>query len=204
MARVALFIAGTTGVAAQPALTPGFQLLLAMLSCGALFTSIATVVVGTVQERGRRKDAAEQRVLQSTKELAEGETVREASYRDLAEQARKNAETAVAVIERSLGATQALADRLQHIVDSQNQTIQTLTAAAASQSDIVLALTRDRDAALQALEVARQKVADLEVELRDTRAKYDSASRELALLDDLLAATRKPVLDTTGPIPTAR
>lgn len=186
-----------------------FQVVLAALSGGALFTSLGSVVVALVQERGRRRDKSEQAVIDAAKNQTEGETVREANYRELAEQARKNAETAVAVIERSLTATQGLADRLQVIVDSQNQTISTLTSAQVAQSDIVRAITQDRDRTVEALKKANAKIEEQKVELEETRARLRTANSELSMLDDLLRSSKPatkslPVVDTTGPIPTAK
>lgn len=195
------------GVTPPP--SAGFQIILAGLSGGALVTSLGSVGVALIQERGRRRDKSEQAVISAAKNQTEGETVREANYRELAEQARKSAETAVNVIERSLTATQSLADRLQVIVDSQNQTITTLTQAQVAQNDVVRAITQDRDRTVEALQKAQADLREKNTELEQARADLREKNSELALLDDLLRSSRPrtaalQVVDTTGPIPTTK
>lgn len=116
---------------------------------GAVVTGFFTWLV----HRGDQK-VAERR------DAREGETEQVAAYRDMAEQARKSAETAVAVIQHSLESTVGLVTSLQATVTSLNETIRQMTVAANVQQDALDRMTVDRDRTMAALAAAQQLLAD--------------------------------------------
>lgn len=176
-----------------------------IFSVGTL-TAIVSLIRDVIIERGKRKDAQEAAAVVQQKDVREGESVREGEYRELAEQARKSAETAVNVIKSSLDATQSVVVQLQAVIESQNRTITTLTNAQGEESELLRQARADLETTKSALAVAQAKAAQEESESIRLKAELAEKDRDLELLDDLVHASviTHPVRPSTGPIPTSK
>lgn len=140
-------------------------LISAVISTGVL----AALVTGLFTWLSHRTDAK----VAERRDAREGETEQVAAYRDMAEQARKSAETAVSVIQHSLESTVALVDNLQATVASLNETIRQMTAAANVQHDALDRMTVDRDRTQEALHAAQQLLAEQTAERARLTARLD-------------------------------
>lgn len=202
VAGMALAADGSTPAAA-PVVPYGVAVVLGGVFSVGTLTAIVSLIRDIILERGKRKDAKEASAVAAQKDVREGESVREREYRELAEQARKSAETAVNVIKASLDATQGVVDQLRSIIASQNETIGQLTAAQGESSRLLDAVRADRDATQRALTVAEAKAAHEERERVRLEAELAEKDRDLALLDDLVHASviTHPHRPPTGPIP---
>lgn len=152
------------------------QLIIAVLLSTAVVSAIITALTQLIINRGNRK-------LAERKDVREGESEQVGRYRAmadqaglLAEQARKSAETAVAVIQHSLESTQTLVLNLQATVNSQNETIRTMAQAAGIAASDLQRMTDDRDRTQQALDAAQR----LQDEQQDRRDQLERERAELA------------------------
>jgi hypothetical protein len=199
-------LADGSAVSATPTIPSGVAIALGGLFSASTLVAIVTLVRDVLIERGKRKDAKESAAVVAQKDVREGESIREGEYRNLAEQARKSAETAVQVIKASLDATQGVVTQLQAVIESQNRTIATLTAAQGESSELLAAAREDRDRTQHALSVAEAKGRHEQRERIRLEAELATKEQDLALLDDLLYASviAHPHRPTTGPIPTSK
>lgn len=201
------FVALTDPAPVLPPTIPGQALYIVgtIFSVGTL-TAIISLIRDVIIERGKRKDAQESAAVTAQKDVREGESVREGEYRELAEQARKSAETAVNVIKSSLDATQTVVVQLQAVIESQNRTISSLTDASGEESELLRQARADLATTKSALAVAQAKATQEESERVRLEAELAEKDRDLELLDDLVHASviSHPARLSTGPIPTAK